>query len=253
MKTPDSGNKFTMNDVISCIGDGWIMFWEIPGISIAYASIFASIGLVLLGGVGMMGLSPMALPFAGGFMLVGPILLSGFFKIADHYNDDKESVHLSDAVFALKQAPAQLWVISLVCTMLFLVWITDAATLYAIMIRDVQPPWSIEIESNIIAYELWGSLMGSVLAFIIFAISAFSVPLIYQARANLISAVTLSVKTVFGNFISSIFWGILLSVLTIISIIILPLFIITLPVLAFASYSLYKRIFPIADNIDAIN
>ena len=117
------------------------------------------------------------------------------------------------------------------------------------MISDVQPPWTIEIESNVIAYELWGSLMGSVLAFIIFAISAFSVPLLYQSRTNLVSAVTLSVKTVFGNFISSIIWGILLSVLTIISIIILPLFIVTLPVLAFASYSLYKRIFPMADNI----
>jgi uncharacterized membrane protein len=249
MKTPDSGNKFTINDVINSIGDGWIMFWEIPGVSIAYTSIFALIGLILLGGIGMMGLSPMALPFAGGFMLIGPILLSGFFKIADHYNDDKESVRLSDAVFALKKAPAQLWVISLVCTLLFLIWITDAATLYAIMISDVQPPWTIEIESNVIAYELWGSLMGSVLAFIIFAISAFSVPLLYQGRTNLISAVTLSVKTVFGNFICSLFWGILLSLLTIISIIILPLFVFTLPVLAFASYSLYKRVFPIADNM----
>ena len=249
MVTPVSGNKFTINDVISSIGDGWIMFWEIPGVSIAYTSIFALSGLILLSGIGMMGLSPMALPFAGGFMLIGPILLSGFFTIADHYNDDKESVRLSDAVLALKQAPAQLWVISLVCTMLFLIWITDAATLYAIMISDVQPPWTIEIESNVIAYELWGSLMGSVLAFIIFAISAFSVPLLYQSRTNLVSAVTLSVKTVFGNFINRIIWGILLSVLTIISIIILPLFIVTLPVLAFASYSLYKRIFPMADNI----
>ena len=79
MVTPVSGNKFTINDVISSIGDGWIMFWEIPGVSIAYTSIFALSGLILLSGIGMMGLSPMALPFAGGFMLIGPILLSGFF------------------------------------------------------------------------------------------------------------------------------------------------------------------------------
>jgi len=251
MNTPDPGKKYTISDVINSLRDGWNMFWKIPKVSVAYASIFALIGLILLGCIGMMGFSPMALPFAGGFMLIGPILLSGFFKIADHYNDDKESVRLSDAVFALKNAPAQLWIISLVCTMLFLVWITDAATLYAIMIGgDHLPytiPWMIEFRSNVIAFELWGSLMGSVLAFAIYAISAFSVPLLYQNRANLVSAVTLSVKTVFGNFISSIFWGILLSTLTIVSIILLPLFIVTLPVLAFTSYSLYKRIFPLAD------
>jgi hypothetical protein len=54
MKTPVAGNKFTLNDVVSSIGDGWVMFWEIPGVSIAYVSIFASIGLVLLAGIGVM-------------------------------------------------------------------------------------------------------------------------------------------------------------------------------------------------------
>ena len=249
MNTPKSGNKFTIGDVMHSLRDGWNILWKIPGISIAYTSIFALIGLLLLGGIGMMGLSPMALPFAGGFMLVGPVLLSGFFKIADHYNDGQGSASLSDAVFALKNAPSQLWVISLVCTMLFLVWITDAATLYAIMIKDEQSPWVIDLSDNVIAFQLWGSLVGSVIAFIIYAISAFSVPLIYQNRATLVNAVTLSVKTIFGNFISSLFWGVLLSTLTIISILLLPAFIITLPLLAFASYSLYKRIFPLADEI----
>jgi hypothetical protein len=54
MKTPVAGNIFTLNDVVSSIGDGWVMFWEIPGVSIAYVSIFASIGLVLLAGIGVM-------------------------------------------------------------------------------------------------------------------------------------------------------------------------------------------------------
>ncbi|MCK5666910.1 MAG: hypothetical protein KAI17_25660, partial [Thiotrichaceae bacterium] len=107
-------------------------------------------------------------------------------------------------------------------------------------------PWLIEFKSNVIAFELWGSIMGSVIAFLIFSISAFSVPLVYQDRANLVRAVSLSIKTVFGNFISSIFWGVFLSIVMIVSILLLPLFIIALPVMAFASYSLFKKVFPLA-------
>ena len=37
-----------------------------------------------------------------------------------------------------------------------------------------------------LAFELWGALMGSVLAYMIFTISAFSVPLIYEGRTGLV-------------------------------------------------------------------
>ena len=48
----------------------------------AYAAVFAVLGMILLTAIGAFGLSPMALPFAGGFMLVGPIMLTGYFELA---------------------------------------------------------------------------------------------------------------------------------------------------------------------------
>jgi len=252
---PIHSQKFTIKDVISSVSDGWNIFLEVPKVSIAYAAIFAVIGLLLLTYIGLEGFSPIALPFAGGFMLIGPVLLSGFFKISDKHTEDSESVRLSDAILALKNASKQLWIISLVCMLLFMVWITDAAILYAIMIGGdhlpYQLPWLIEIRSNVIAFEFWGSIMGSVLAFLIFSVSAFSVPLLYQNKTHIVNAISLSAKTVMRNFISSIFWGILLSVLTMTSIVFMPLFVVTLPVLSFASYSLYKKVFPFRE--EAIN
>jgi len=248
MNQPIHSQKFSISDILKSLGDGWHLFLAIPKISIAYTSIFAVIGLILFGIIGLIGVSPMTLPFAGGFMLIGPVLLSGFFKVADLYHDNKQTVGLSVAVLALKSAPRQLWIVSLVCFLLFLIWITDAAILYVIMIGGEHMPfllpWGFELKSNVIAFEFWGAVMGSVIAFLIFSVSAFSVPLLYQSRVNLVSAVTLSIKTVFGNFISSIAWGICLSALMIVSILILPLFIVALPVLAFASYSLYSTVFP---------
>jgi uncharacterized membrane protein len=82
------------------------------------------------------------------------------------------------------------------------------------------------------------------LAFAIFAISAFSVPLIYYRRAGLVRAVHLSVSAVFANLLPSLVWALILSVTIISSIVIFPLFLLTFPVLAFASHALYRELFP---------
>lgn len=241
------GNKFSITDIFQCLKLGLVMFKANTAVSVAYSSVFALIGLVLLGAIGWIGASPLAIPVAGGFMLIGPILLSGFFRIADsHINNEPTSA--ADAFLALTRAPSQLWIIALICTMLFLVWITDAATLYAFMVGDENLPYTlpslIHFSKGVIAFEFWASVMGSVIAFIILSVSAFSVPLLYQNRCNLVSAITNSVKTIFINFRASLIWGIMLSFLMILSILIMPLFVITLPVLAFASYELYKKVFP---------
>ncbi len=245
--------KFTICDVFDSLNEGWKLFLKSPKISIGYTFIFVVIGLILFSGLIKFDIAPMIFPVAGGFMLVGPIVLSGFFTIADHVNNH-ESLRLSEVVLSLKNAPSQLWVISLICTMLFFVWITDAATLYAFMINETKTktyyhlPWGVDISHEIVAFEFWCSIAGSIIALMILTISAFSVPLLYQKRTNLVTAITLSAKTIFGNFISSMFWAFLLSVVTITSILLLPLFLITMPVLAFASYCLYNKVFTFTEN-----
>ena len=82
------------------------------------------------------------------------------------------------------------------------------------------------------------------LAYFAFALSAFSVPLLHQRRATLIQAVYASARVVLRNFFTSIAWGLLLTCVILISILLLPLLALTLPVMAFASFALYQRVFP---------
>jgi uncharacterized membrane protein len=86
--------------------------------------------------------------------------------------------------------------------------------------------------------------MGTALAFAIYAVSAFSVPLLFDRRANLIGAVSASVRAVFGNFVVALAWALVLAVAMIGSILLLPLFIIVLPWLSYASYALYREFYP---------
>ncbi len=238
--------KFAISDILDALRLGWRTFRSVPAASMAYASLFALIGLILLATVGHLGLSPMALPFAGGFMLVGPALLTGFFRLAT-VSAQGHRPSILDAFAAFVRAPAGLWMVALVCSFLFLIWITDAAVLYAFMIGaehlPYDLPWLIRLERHIVSFELWGALMGSVLALIIFAISAFSVPLLYEGHANPVQAIHASVRAVFGSFSPSIAWGAVLTGTTLLSILLLPLLLVTLPVLAYASFALYRSVF----------
>jgi len=239
------------SDIADAVANGWRTFRCLPGASMAFASLFAVIGLMLLTAAGHFNTSPMALPLAGGFMLVGPAVLTGFFRLAA-INDEGRKPGFLDALAAFTRAPASLWLVAGVCAFLFLIWMTDAAVLYAFMIGSERLPydlpWLISLQRHVIAFEFWAALMGSVLAFIIFAISAFSVPLLHERRANPVQAISASVRAVFSNFLTSIAWGLLLTGSTLLAILLLPLLTVVLPVLAYASFALYRKVFPLAED-----
>jgi len=86
---------------------------------------------------------------------------------------------------------------------------------------------------------------GAVVAFLLFAVSAFAVPLLCERRASLVEAVVKSVRIVFGNFFTTMVWAVLLSVTVIASILMLPLLLLTLPWLAYASRALYRSALPV--------
>ena len=215
--------------------------------SLAYAAVFTLVGLVLLSAIGAFGLSPMALPIAGGFMLVGPILLTGYFELA-RIQEQGGKPRLADAFAAFRKVPAGLWLLAVLCAFLFLIWITDAGILYSLIIGGtdlgLDLTWLRDHGDEVLTYALWGSLMGSVLAYMIFTVSAFSVPLIYEGRTGLVQGVHASARAVLGNFRVCLAWGIVLGTVVVASILLLPALLFTLPVMSYASFALYRRTFP---------
>ena len=93
-------------------------------------------------------------------------------------------------------------------------------------------------------YAAYSAIMGAILAFILFSVSAFSIPLIYDGRAQLVSGVVASVHAVFGRFGVVMCWALVLAGVIIVSTLLLPLLLVTLPVMAYASREFYFRTFP---------
>ncbi|HQZ03456.1 MAG TPA: DUF2189 domain-containing protein [Thauera sp.] len=232
-------------DISSALCAGWRAFRAMPGISMSYAAAFAVLGAILFAALESMAVAPLSLSFAGGFMLIGPALLAGFFALADRERAGQKPV-AGDIWQGFRQMPRGGWVVSFVCALLFLIWITDASTLYGFMIgrEPAQLARMLTADDAIKRFVFFSSMAGAVLAFILFAVSAFSIPLIYDGRADLVSGVVASVRAVFSRFGVVMAWACLLATVIIISAIILPLLLVTLPVMAYASRDLYFRTYP---------
>ena len=237
--------RLTVTSIPNAIRHGWGVFSKTKSLSVGFSTVFALIGLLSFVAIDQAGVAPMILPVAGGFMLLAPILLCGFFAIGDRV-EGKQIAGLSDVYYGFSRIGRELLALALVCMLLFLIWITDAATLYGFMVGRTPSTLLMPTPQpdKVWSFMLWSSAMGAVLAFVIYSIAAFAVPLLYYRRAGLVQAVVLSVRTVFSNFRFCVLWAILLSASIIGSILVLPLFLVTLPVLAFASHALYHELFP---------
>lgn len=248
--TSPASRKVALASIKDWLGHGWQMFRQTQAPSMAYAGIFAALGATLMAGVVAFDLAPMVFPLAGGFMLVGPAFLAGFFHVVAR-QARHQRIGFGDFFAGFRRSPPALWVISLVCAFLFLVWITDAAIVYSLYFGTVPVLSSLEFFAGLgeggktLSFAFFCSITGAVLAFMIFAVSAFAVPLIYERKLGLAQAVTASVKAVFGNFGAMLAWGVVLTAVVAGSILLfMPLFVVTFPVLAYASERAYREIFP---------
>lgn len=235
---------YTVADLRRALAEGWRLAGATRAVSALYALLFALIGAGILGGLLATGRTPFVLAAAGAFMLVGPVLLAGFFGIAGAVEAGRRPV-FGDVLAGYRAASPALWALALVCGLLFMIFVTDAAILYTYMLGE--PPIGLDAglgAGSVLRFVRWAGASGLFLAFMLFCISAFSVPLLCERRAGLVGAVVASVRLVFGNFGPAMLWAFVLAVVAIGSVLLLPALPLTLPWLAYASRALYRAVLP---------
>ncbi|MEO8410154.1 MAG: DUF2189 domain-containing protein, partial [Propionivibrio sp.] len=121
--------RLTRDSLWHAISYGWQSFLLTRTLSVSYAMIFALPGMAMQLAVAHASFAPMIVPLAGGFMLLGPILLSGYFALAERI-DRQEPAGFRDIVAAFRRTSTDQLTLAVVCAILFVVWVSDAALLY---------------------------------------------------------------------------------------------------------------------------
>jgi uncharacterized membrane protein len=224
---------------------GWRTANATRAVSFGYASLFVAFGAAIIGFLLARGWTPFVLAAAGAFMLVGPAVIAGFFGIADALESGRPLG--PGAVSAgFSGASRALWALVLVCGLLLMIFVTDAAILYAYMVGG-EPVWLsglIPASGGVIRFVVAAALSGLVVALLLYCVTAFAVPLLCARRCGLVDAVATSVRVVFAAPVVALAWAFLLAAVIIASALLLPILPLTLPWLAYASRELVRVVVP---------
>jgi len=225
--------------------DGWRLALATWRASAVYALPFAVADALILGGLLAAGLAPFAIAAAGAFLLLCPILLAGFYGIAAAH-EAGQAVTGAAALNGFRRAAPALWALALVCVLLFMIFVSDAAILYGYMLGGA-PVRLFERPADpgmVARFLLWSGASGLFVAGILFPVAVFAAPLLCERRADLVGAVAASVRAVFANFAPAMLWALLLAAVLLGSCLLPPLLPLTLPWLAHASRALCRRLLP---------
>ena len=199
------------------LGKGWQDTWRRPFFSLGYGAVLTLLGLALAGACWELGLSALIPVLAGAFMLVGPMLAVGLYEMSRRY-EAGEDFRLSDIVFVRTVSRVQLFYLGFGLMFLILVWMRIATLLFALLVSDGYPDLNDFVAfalttANGLTLMITGTLIGGVIAFLVFAVSAISVPMLMDREIDFMTAIMASIDAVKRNPGPMLLWAWLIALL----------------------------------------
>lgn len=195
---------------------GWRDIWAAPHVSLTYGALFAAVSMALTIALFAGGLEALVLSLGGGFLLVAPIAAIGLYETSRRL-EAGQPVTLRDSISAGLRAPGQLGFFGAILGFAFFVWIQLAFLLFMLLLGSKPvPPASQFIPTLLftphgLGLLVSGTLVGGAIAFVVFAISAISVPLLMTRRLDAVTAISTSVEAVKLNPKAMLLWAALIA------------------------------------------
>ena len=227
------------------LAEGWRDFTLTPGLSLIYGGAFVVAGLAITLGLFTRGLASLILPLAGGLMILAPIMVVGLYDVSRRLEAGLP-VSLRDCFRAFGRSAGQLSILGVAVLVAYLFWVMTALLLFMLFFNQSPPQFGqffqdVALSPPGIALMLFGGAVGAVFAWVVFAITAVSIPLIYDRPVDAMTAIGVSLIAVRENFRVMFGWAALIAVASVAGI--ATAFIglaVTLPVLAYATWHAYR-------------
>lgn len=226
---------------------GWRDVMAAPGVSIAYGAMMVAVTYLLLLILLQAGVFWLVLPLTAGFFFTAPLLAVGLYETSRRLAAG-EPVSLGAALGAYRRNGTQLSYMGVILGLFHLGWIRIATLIFAVFFGiGFSPTWESLVVKlmapNAIPFWAVGSLVGAVLAALVFAISAISIPMLLDRDVNVFTAVATSFTAVRENWPAMTLWAGLIVAFTAFGVI--PLFLglaVTMPLVGHATWHAYKDI-----------
>lgn len=237
-------HRLDRNAALRWLSAGNRYFNNARGLSIAYGAVFAAIGMLIT----WLGVNQpqFVLSFWSGFLLVGPLLAMGLYSIAQ-LQDRGEAFSLRAWWTTIRSRLGALSLFSLLLALVMIAWIrfsTLAAALYVGNITGTSSFIAAMATPQGVGFLLVLFGVGALFAALMFALTAWSLPMILDGRADFGTAVAASVKATVEQPLPMLIWGALVAGLTVVGMLtFFAGFVIIFPLLGYATWAAYRDLF----------
>lgn len=232
--------QLPLNAALGWLRLGWQDLRAAPRQSLTYGLIMVLISYGISALTWWWGNLGLYLGLISGFVFAGPWLALTLYSISLHV-ERGEPVSLRRSLGDARQQLGNAMVFAVILTVVFLVW-ARAATVIHVFFPETGHP---ELR-DLVWFLSVGTLVGAVFSAIVFAVSAFSLPMLMDRQVDSVTAVVTSINAVLRNKPAMVVWATVIGVCVVGGIVTAYLgFAVLLPLLGHATWHAYR------DTIDA--
>ncbi|EAQ54017.1 MULTISPECIES: DUF2189 domain-containing protein [Vibrio] len=174
---------------------------RMPLISAFYGLCFMGAAIAIVQLVQWQGTHLVVMPSLIVYMLIGPFLALGLYDAAWE-REKGHNASLLHSMKAITRNSTHQWAFAIVLMVAMIFWMRIAALLHALYPSVQGAPLT-----EFAPFLITGSVIGFVIASLIFSISAFSIPLMMERRVDVMSAIFTSFNAVKSNIPAMVVWA----------------------------------------------
>ncbi|SDJ37127.1 Uncharacterized membrane protein [Bradyrhizobium sp. Rc2d] len=235
-------------DAFTWLANGWRDLTAQPMTSLCYGLLIFLASIAIVGGLFRLELDYILFPAFAGFMVVAPILALGLYEKSRRLAAGLR-VTLANMIFVKPQCGGQILFAGVLLCLLMITWMRASVLIYALFFGLVPFPGLEYITLMMFTTPVgWamlvvGSAIGGLFAAFSFAISAFSIPMMFDRRVDALTAMGSSMALVWNNLPVTLTWGVILLGLFLVSLVTGMLgLIIVFPVLGHGTWHAYRAV-----------
>ncbi|MFQ1700985.1 DUF2189 domain-containing protein [Loktanella agnita] len=241
---PPEVRRLTGADIVAALRAGGGDFRRAPQFGLFFSAVYVVGGFVMLWlGAGHF---TWILATSLGFPLLAPFAAAGLYEVSRRMERGQPLEWRAVLGIVWAERTRQLPWLGAIIVFYFLFWTFLAHMIFALfmglsVMTNVSGSWEVFLTPNGLAMLATELVIGAGLAFLLFALTVVSLPLVLDRELDFVTAMMVSLRAVRTNLVLMLGWALLVATLTFAAL--LPWFLgllVVLPVLGHATWHLYR-------------